>query len=147
MSPDEIKIYWDDPWISDRLEWLMENRPKQVERLFQEDPNKLLELLCEKVKQAWLNQQAREKRGQDRSQAAAATFEEVISPPSESRVKKQLPPEFQQKMRDWLSSLLRSHQKIGESHSKKAIEYPETTEFCRPIGSTSYFIKLHLLTI
>ena len=113
-----MKIYWDDPWISERLEWLMENRPKEAEKLFLQDPNKLLELLCEKVKQAWLNQQAREKRGQSRSQAADATFEEVISPPSESRVKKQLPPEFQQKMRDWLSSLLRSHQKIETTESE-----------------------------
>lgn len=38
--------------------------------------------------------------------------------------------------------------RVGEVTSKrKAIESPETTEFCRFIGSTSYFIKLHLLTV
>ncbi len=36
---------------------------------------------------------------------------------------------------------------LQKASVKKAIEYPETTEFCRPIGSTSYFTKLHLLTI
>ena len=91
--------------MSDRLEWLMENRPQDTERLFLQDPNKLLELLCMKVKQAWLNQQAREKRGQSRSQAADATFFEVVCPPSESRPRKQLPEEFQQKVRDWLLNL------------------------------------------
>ena len=118
MKQEEIKIYWNDPWISDRLEWLMENRPKDTERLFLENPNKLLELLCMKVKQSWLNQQAREKRGQDRSHAADATFEEVISPPSEGRPKKQLPPEFQQKVRDWLSSLPRSHPQTETTESE-----------------------------
>jgi hypothetical protein len=105
VSPDEMKIYWDDPWICDRLEWLLENRPKLVERVFLENPNRLLGLLCMKVKQAWLVQQAREKRGQDPDRAADAAFEEVISPPSESRVRKQLPEEFQQKVRDWLLNL------------------------------------------
>ena len=105
MSPDEMKIYWNDPWILDRLEWLMEHRPKDTERLFLENPNKLLELLCMKVKQSWLNQQAREKRGQDSGRAADAAFEEVISPPSESRPRKPLPEESQQKMRDWLLNL------------------------------------------
>ena len=118
MSLDEMKIYWDDPWISDRLEWLMENQPKQTERLFLENPNKLLELLCEKVKQAWLNQQAREKRGQDASQAADATFFEVVCPAAESRPRKQLPEEFQQKVRDWLLNLLMSHRQTETTESE-----------------------------
>ena len=105
MSPDEQKIYLNDPWLYDRLEWLLEHRPKLVERLFLEDKGKLLQLLCEKVKEAWLNEQAREKRGQDPHRAADATFEEVISPPSESRPRKQLPEEFQQKLKDWLLNL------------------------------------------
>jgi hypothetical protein len=118
VSPDEMKIYWDDPWLADRLEWLMENRPQDTERLFLQDQNKLLELLCMKVKQAWLNQQAREKRGQSRSQAADAAFEEVISPPVGNRVKKQLPEESQQKMRDWLLNLPRSQPQTETTESE-----------------------------
>lgn len=104
MDPEELSRYIKDPWISDRLEWLMENKPKLVQSLFEKDKKALLLLLCQNVKQAWQNQLAREKRGQSTQEAANMTFEEVVSPPANEHPKKQIPIEYQQKMREWLIS-------------------------------------------
>jgi len=100
-----MDLYLNDPWIDDRLEWLMEHQPKQTEKLFRENPDALLRMLCQTVKASWLDQQAREARGQDSREAANATFEEIIAPSVEGNPKKQLPLELQQKMTDWLMNL------------------------------------------
>ena len=87
-EPRRAKDLPNDPWLYDRLEWLLEHRPKLVERLFLEDKGKLLQLLCEKVKEAWLNEQAREKRGRIRT-GPPTNVRGRISPQSENRPRKQ----------------------------------------------------------
>jgi hypothetical protein len=96
MNPEELKRYAKDQWWSDHLEWLMENKPALVRRLFRKDPEELALFLSRKVKQAYRTLEIMKNKGTEERTAEDWVFEEIISRPLLADPPKPLPEEFEE---------------------------------------------------
>ncbi len=101
MNPEELKRYAKDQWWSDHLEWLMENKPSLVRRLFRKDPEELAVFLGRKVEQAYRTLETMKNKGTEGRIAEDWVFGEIISPPLSADPLKPLSEELEEKIRGW----------------------------------------------
>jgi hypothetical protein len=104
MIPEEARQYAKHSWWSDHLEWLLENKPALVKRLFRKNPEDLAVFLSQKVKQALRTQEIMVSQGTEDRVAEDWVFEEIISPAFSVDFPNPLPEEFEEKVRDWADS-------------------------------------------
>jgi hypothetical protein len=101
MIPEEARQYAKHSWWSNHLEWLLENKPTLVKRLFRKNPEDLAVFLGQKVKQALRTQEIMVSQGTEERIAEDWVFEEIISPALSADPPNPLPEEFEEKVRDW----------------------------------------------
>jgi hypothetical protein len=101
MNPEELKGYARAQWWSDHLEWLLENKPALVRRLFRKDPEELAVFLGRKVKQAFRTLEIMKNQGTEERIAEDWVFEEIISPALSADPPEPLPEEIEEKVREW----------------------------------------------
>ncbi len=107
MNPEELKRHAKDQWWSDHLEWLMENKPALVRRLFRKDPEELAVFLDRKVKQAYQTLETMKNKGAEEQIAQDWVLEEIISPPLSPDPPNPLPEELEEKIRYWADNYSR----------------------------------------
>jgi hypothetical protein len=104
MTPEEARQYAKHSWWSDHLEWLLENKPALVKRLFRKNSEDLAIFLGQKVKQALRTQEIMVSQGTEDRVAEDWVFEEIISPALSVDPPNPLPEEFEEKVREWADS-------------------------------------------
>ncbi len=94
------KYEQDEYWTMD-LEWLLENKPDLVRRLFETDKAELRMFISRKVEQAHKLGSRLEKRGLEPDQVAEIVLADVIAPPPPEDPPDALPDRLRERILRW----------------------------------------------
>ena len=101
MLVEIARKYEKDEWWSQHLEWLLENKPAMVRRLYEKDRGKLRMLLSQKVKQAFDLWERIEGKGLLPGEIEEIIMAEVIAPPPPENPPEPLPERLRSKILRW----------------------------------------------
>ena len=99
-----LKYAKDDLW-SIHMEWLLENKPDLVKRLFEKDRNQLLMYLSRKTHQGATLEFNLQEKGLPRDQIEELVLGQVIAPPPPENPPEPLPEPLVNRIRIWADNL------------------------------------------
>ncbi len=105
MLKEIARKYEQDEYWTTHLEWLLENKPELVRRLFETDKAELRMFISRKVEQAHKLGSRLEKRGLEPDQIAEIVLADVIAPPPPEDPPDALPDRLRARILRWAENL------------------------------------------